>query len=174
MVLSIVVGILAILVAFLGILVTALITWQIFSLINFKSEAKRIIFEQLAPFKLKIEDDISEVIKKQDKQKHEAIGTAFYSLGCAMHDIDNLGFAYDFFIKALDETYKEDRNSPEVDLCFNRLDNVINDIYKRSNSVAMPEDTIKRHLDILDGINDSRKYNAVEFLLKFRYKDTIK
>lgn len=147
------VGVLAVLVAALSMLVTVLIGWQIYNIIYLGKTVRKIVRREIAN-----EVDILR------KEIAFSTGTSLFNISESMKELNVYNHSMTGYIKALCELYKENPNSEEVSLCFDRIDEVIN--LCASKKLVLPSYGLTKYLDMLDGIKDCRKVNIVKFLLR--------
>ena len=147
--------ILIFIVAVLTALVTVLIGWQILETISLKKRVRNILMKEVK----KIEEIV-------DKKIALSTGAALYNLSEAMCESNLLNHAFTGYIKALCELYKDNPNSVEVNLCFEKLIKIINE--NRTKVLQLPDYALKGYVDMLSNVKDERKLIILSFLLKGR------
>lgn len=145
----------------LAILTTLLLGWQIITFLNIRKSVTKSINKA-------IKNTEREQQAKMIKFRCEAIGTIFYNLGEHQLRRNDYALAFDCFLKALIELYAEYPNSAEVDLCFIKIHDTIQEIESNGYDLILPKYVVDRHLEDLSHITDPRKSETVDFLIQSR------
>lgn len=102
---------------------------------------------------------------QMQKYRCEAIGTAMYNIG--EYEISNghHNFAFKCMLRALCELYEENPQCVEIDMCFDNLQIIINELHKNGQRIALEKYAHRAMLASILNIDNDRKTPIVDFII---------
>lgn len=150
----------------LSIMALFAISWQVYSAYSFEKRMKEFVKIQEESMISRIDTALSAIEGKHYKYRCEAIGTALFNLAEAMYQTENYGLALNNYIKALVELTDEQAQTEEVDLCYDRLSQLIHTL--KEYSISIPDNELNTYLSMISNLPSTRKYELIKFLLSFK------
>lgn len=151
--------VLGIVVAVLSILVTTLIGWQILTVVNINKKVRMSLNKGIETAKAAQKEELRKI-------RCEAIGTALYNIGEYQLSQKSYAMAFSSYIKALVELYDENPNSAEVEVCLDKLIDIVDTLRASGQSIMWPDYAKDRWLNAIMKIDDKRKLPIVKFLVE--------
>lgn len=145
-------------VAILAVLVTVLIGWQIYTVVDIRKRVRVMAQAEIAKAVAGLE-------RKAYEYRCESIGTAMYNI--AEYEMDNgaYNFAFKCMLRALCELYEENPASGEVSLCFEQLQCIIEALRREEKFIAVPKNVRMAMVDGLLKIKDRRRDVIVDYII---------
>ncbi|MDR3142162.1 MAG: hypothetical protein LBU37_10620 [Tannerellaceae bacterium] len=154
----------------LGILVTVLIGWQIYSALSIERRVKKRLKKTEKKFTDKLSGQIDAKTKEFDKKLQSAIGEAFgsslFNLGVSVYYSGDYGSSVGFFIKALDGINDSDMDKKEVHIsrCLDYIELAIDNIKNGDKTYNVLKDGAEASIRMLRKIDNSRVDAIIRFL----------
>jgi tetratricopeptide (TPR) repeat protein len=132
-------------------------------------------YAQVKDIELKFEKYKDDIQKQNDRLKHnleeqnkqyrcESIGTALFNLAEAMKDMKMYSHAFTGYIKALSELYCANSKSNEVNMCFDNINSLMEQIKSKNKAIQMDKFYIQEYINLIGEINDNRKFKIIDFI----------
>ena len=154
------------LVGILSLLVTILIGWQIYNVLQVEKKIHDVLGNAIG-------ETTKKMLIKTEESKEEAIGTSLFNLGQAMFYNGFYIHALDNFIKALGAIRKSSMDNKEmhIEKCFRDIMITIECMRKDIDSYSISKRTLSIYSNLLSGFHDDRIFEIMEFLRSLRMTD---